>query len=198
MIKINLIPKEELKKRKAKRAIGKKKMALPTGIDVYGSLGFAVLVIIRAFIVHVKQGSTIRKLNKDIASLQSEYNRLKKEVDFVHELDKKKSELEKWIKVVQKLNAHRSLRAHLLDEINRLIPNYLWLNSLTEKKKGEIVITGTTFSNLIVADFVNRLNTSPYLSDIVLVELKRSTIAGHEVMDFTITGKLVSPEEKGG
>jgi len=198
MIKINLIPKEELKRRKTKRAVGKKKVSLPTGMDVYASLGFLVIVLIIAFIVHIRQGITVRKLNKDIATLKAEYSKLKKEVDFVHELDNKKSELEKWIKVVQKLNANRALRVHLLDEINRLLPNYLWLNNLTEEKGGKITIQGTTFSNLIVADFVNRLNTSPYLSDIVLIELKRATIEGHDAMNFTITGKLKPPQKKGG
>ncbi len=198
MIKINLIPKEELKRRKGKRAVGKKKMAIPTGMDVYGSIGFAVIIIIFVFIIHIKQNSHIKKMNKEITQLQSEYTRLKKEVDFVHTLERKKAELQKWVSVVQKLNANRSLRAHLVDEINRLIPNYLWLNSLKEDKKGKITIVGTTFSNLIVADFVNRLNTSPYLSDIVLVELKRATIEGHDVMDFTITATLSPPKNKEG
>lgn len=198
MIKINLIPKEELKRRKGKRVVGKKKFVLPTGIDVYGSIGFAVIIIILAFIIHIKQNSDIKRMNKDITNLQTEYNRLKKEVDFVHTLEKKKAELQKWVSVVQKLNAHRSLRVHLLDEINRLLPNYLWLNTLKEEKSGKITIGGTTFSNLIVADFVNKLNTSPYLSDIVLVELKRTTIGGHDVMDFTITATLSPPAEEGG
>jgi len=198
MIRINLIPKEELKRRRGKRAVGKKKIALPTGIDVYGSIGFAVIIIIIAFIIHIRQTSYIKKMNKEIKQLQTEYTKLKKEVEFVHSLEKKKAELQKWVTVVQKLNTNRSLRVHLLDEINKLIPNYLWLNTLKEGKKGKITIGGTTFSNLIVADFVNKLNTSPYLSDIVLVELKRTTIEGHDVMDFTITATLAPPAEEGG
>ncbi len=198
MIKINLIPREELKRRKGKRAVGKKKLVLPTGIDVYGSIGFAVIIIILALIVHIKQNSNIKRINKDITNLQTEYNRLKKEVDFVHNLEKKQAELQEWVTIVQKLNTHRSLRVHLLDEINRLLPNYLWLNTLKEEKSGKITIGGTTFSNLIVADFVNKLNTSSYLSNIVLVELKRTTIEGHDVMDFTITATLSPPTKKGG
>jgi len=198
MIKINLIPKEELKRRKGKRAVGKKKVVIPTGMDVYGSIGFAVIIIILAGIIHFRQSSRIKKINNEITQLRSESNRLKKEVEFVKNLENKKADLQKWVSVVQKLNMNRALRVHLLDDINALIPNYLWLNTLKEDKKGKITIGGTTFSNLIVADFVNRLNTSIYLSNIVLVELRRTTIEGHDVMDFTITATLSPSTSKEG
>ena len=48
----------------------------------------------------------------------------------------------------------------LVDELSRCVPEHLWLTSY-EEQGNKVQIEGVTFSNLLVADFMTRLEASP-------------------------------------
>ncbi|RKZ18884.1 hypothetical protein DRQ18_08085 [bacterium] len=192
MVRINLIPKEERVKRVKKRVPTRRKVAIPAGIDVYAGIGFVIIVLIIAIVGHARLTRKITDLNNKIAAAKEELKKLKKEVQLVNNLTKEREKLMVLVDMVKELNKERALRFYFLQEMLRILPEYVWLTSLNEKERS-VSLSGITFSNLIVADFMERMMKSPYFQDVELIELKKTEIEGHEVTNFTITAKLVFP-----
>jgi len=141
MIRINLIPKEERKKVRVKRARGPKRVGV-MGLDLIISFVIFILAIGVLFFI------------------------------------------------VKGLNSNRSLMVHMMDEINRRLPDYVWLSKVTDKGNS-VSLKGYTFSNLIVSDLMIRLEKSVYFSNVKLNELKNSLVEGHSVMEFSIDATLL-------
>ena len=51
-------------------------------------------------------------------------------------------------------------------------------------------IKGVTASNLLVADFMNRLEESAYIYDVDLIVLEKKAVEQQEMMEFTLTANL--------
>ncbi len=191
MIKINLSPSP--KKAKAPKAKAAKPGAPPIKLpDVkLGALyilGIAVVVIIIALFLII-QSSKIGGLNRNINTLQTRLDELKVYVATVDSLKKREKELMTLISPIKELNKNRFLIAHILDEISSRIPEFTWLTMLNVSTQN-INIKGTTASNLLVAEFMNRLEESPYIANVDLTVLEKKTVEKQEMMEFTLTANV--------
>jgi type IV pilus assembly protein PilN len=90
--------------------------------------------------------------------------------------------------VIEQLDQDRFVRVRLADELARRIPEQVWLTSFKEAED-QIIITGVTFSNLSVADFISRLEHSTLYEKVDLAVSRRGVIDSHEVVNFTITAR---------
>jgi len=200
MIKINLSPSP--KKPKAPRPGAPKPAAPqlklpPVKAGVVFIAGIAVVVIIIALALII-QSSKIGKLNRNISDLRTRLNELNVYVATVDSLEKREKELNNLISPIKQLNKNRFLLAHILDEVSARLPEFTWLTMLnvtsqditTPNLKGTINIKGTTASNLLVADFMNRLEDSPYISNVDLTVLEKKTVEKQEMMEFTLTANV--------
>ena len=193
MIKINLVP--SAKKGKAP----KPKAAKPTGpglklpsikaTAVY-IIGVAVIVVIVALLLFI-QSSQMGGLNRNIKVLNTKLSELKIYVTTVDSLKTREKQLTALIAPIKELNKNRFLIAHVLDEISSRIPEFTWLTSL-DVNSSTIGIRGTTAANLLVADFMNRLEESPYISNVDLTVLEKKTVEKQEMMEFTLTASVTS------
>jgi len=189
MIRINLIPKEERKKVRVKRARGPKRVGV-MGLDLVISLVIFILAIAVLFFMNSSYTRRVEKLNRNIVTARKELKKLRKEVAVVKNIERKQAELNILVNIVKGLNSNRSLMVHMMDEINRRLPDYVWLSKVTDKGKS-VSLRGYTFSNLIVSDLMIRLEKSVYFSNVKLVELKNSLVEGHSVMEFSIDATLL-------
>lgn len=189
MIRINLIPKEERKKVRVKRARGPKRVGV-MGLDLIISFVIFILAIGALFFMNSSYTKKIEKLNRDIVTARKELKKLQKEVAVVKNIERKKAELNVLVNIVKGLNSNRSLMVHMMDEINRRLPDYVWLSKVTDKGNS-VSLKGYTFSNLIVSDLMIRLEKSVYFSNVKLNELKNSLVEGHSVMEFSIDATLL-------
>lgn len=189
MIRINLIPKEERKKVRVKRARGPKRVGV-MGLDLIISFVIFILAIGVLFFMNSSYTKNIEKLNRDIVTARKELKKLQKEVAVVKNIERKKAELNVLVNIVKGLNSNRSLMVHMMDEINRRLPDYVWLSKVTDKGNS-VSLKGYTFSNLIVSDLMIRLEKSVYFSNVKLNELKNSLVEGHSVMEFSIDATLL-------
>ncbi|MCD6399738.1 PilN domain-containing protein [candidate division WOR-3 bacterium] len=189
MIRINLIPKEERKKVRVKRARGPKRVGV-MGLDLIISFVIFILAIGVLFFMNSSYTKNIEKLNRDIVTARKELKKLQKEVAVVKNIERKKAELNVLVNIVKGLNSNRSLMVHMMDEINRRLPDYVWLRKVTDKGNS-VSLKGYTFSNLIVSDLMIRLEKSVYFSNVKLNELKNSLVEGHSVMEFSIDATLL-------
>ena len=189
MIRINLIPKEERKKVRVKRARGPKRVGV-MGLDLIVSFVIFILAIAVLFFINSSYTRRIEKLNGNIVTARKELKKLQKEVAVVKNIERKQAELNILVNIVKGLNRNRSLMVHMMDEMNRRLPDYVWLSKITDKGNS-VSLKGYTFSNLIVSDLMVRLEKSVYFSNVKLIELKNSLVEGHSVMEFSIDATLL-------
>ena len=118
--------------------------------------------------------------------METRLAKLKREADLVHSLEAKTRELQNRLGIINRLNRDRFLRVKMLDDLCSRVPDYIWLTSF-EEVSSQIKITGLTFSNLTVAKLIEELSESDYFSGPDLVVLRKKTIVGQDVMEFTLT-----------
>lgn len=189
-VNINLLPIEE-------RPVEKNKFKefLKTGGPIYIPVFIALILGLVWFGLFNKQ----KRIEREIKEMDIELKDLAPKVAEVKDLMKKEKAISDKIDVLKKLSNSKYTRIKLLDEINRLIPEYTWLTAINEENTDStgainIVIHGITTSNFAVSNFMQFLEKSQYFTDIKLSFTQRNEIAGTETTEFEIRVKFV--EEK--
>jgi|GEM_PF-396005 len=197
MIRIDLLPKED---RRRKAALAPKPRAprarrpaagakLPVGIDAVIVIIILVIALGAMYLFYTGQKREIARLEDEITAMQAELQRLQEAVRLVRELEEKERTIRVKLDIIAKLNKDRFLRAHLVDELSRVLPENTWLSTITEKNSA-LTIEGFAFSNFIVADFMRKAEESPYLSNVDLTVLNQDKASGYEVMKYKLTANL--------
>ena len=182
MIKINLLPREEQKRRAPVKpntiliAVGAILFAAGMGYGWYWLSGKA------------------QQTEDEIVNRQAE---LKRYDGFAKEVEKyqaEKKRLEDRIKAIEALMAARGGPSRLLDEVSRALPNEVWLISISRAGK-KVDIAGISFTNLGVANFMTNLsNASSVLANVDLVESAKTAVEQVPVERFSITAEVKEPK----
>ena len=193
MVRIDLLPKEERKKKRAALPqLPKLKFKIPIG---GGSSFLAVAVVALIFgglgITYLRNVRELKKLDKEIADMGRELVDLQKTVNSVNDLKQKEADFNLRLGVIETLNKNRLLRAHLMDEVKDLLPEFVWIYALSEDNLS-LSLEGRSFSNFVIADFMTRLKSSNFIENVDLPSVSKETFEGHAVMRFKITASLVA------
>ena len=191
MIKINLTPsakKGKAPKPKAAKAAGPGLKLPPIKSTIIYIVGIVIVVLVIGILVII-QSLTMGNLNSEVKTLNAKLDELKIYVTTVDSLKNREKQLLSLIAPIKELNKNRFLMAHVLDELSTRIPEFTWLTSVDISASG-MGIKGTTASNLLVADFMNRLEESPYISTVDLTVLEKKTVEKQEMMEFTLTAAV--------
>lgn len=187
MIRVNLLPREEKSQRKAV-AIDLKigDMVLPGAI-----VGLAALVIAGT---SLSQGTRIKALNKSIEQVDAESRALAPQIARVNQLAKERAELDLRMGIINRLEKGRTQSVRLMDELARCVPDHLWLTGSTQDAGGSLSLEGVTYSNLVVSDFMARLERSPLFANVELGVAEHGTASGKDVVKFRLTCQ-VTPDQ---
>jgi type IV pilus assembly protein PilN len=180
MIRINLLPRDERQTRR--------KMQLP---KIGSLMPVLVLALVLALFgaVSVFQTLQIGRLKSDIARAEQESAKLRPQIQMIQDLTQKREELTRRLNVIQDLDKTRLQRVMLVDELSRCVPEHLWLTSY-EETGNKVQIEGVTFSNLLVADFMTRLEASPLYGSVDLLVAEKGQIDQRNVVKFKITALM--------
>lgn len=189
MIEVNLIPDEERKKVRRVR-VARPRIGIP-GLDMFLSVILLLAAAGALFFINRGKTSQINSLDDKITAARQELRELEKEKKLVEDIQQRQNELTRWVSLVQDLNKDRALTFHIMDELNRLKPDYMWFVSF-EENAGNFKIEGKTFSNLIISNFMVRLRESPYFTNIQLQEITERREMDQDVMGFIVIGKLIT------
>ncbi len=181
MIRINLLPRDE---RQARRSIALPKLGALMPVFVL----LAVVALFAAF--SVIQTLQVGRLKADIARAESEAEKLRPQIETIQELTQKREELTRRLNVIANLDKNRLWRVKLVDELSRCVPEHLWMTTYEETGPDQVKVEGVTFSNLLVADFMSRLEASPLYGGVDLVIAEKGTIDQRTVVKFTVTAKM--------
>jgi Tfp pilus assembly protein PilN len=183
MIKINLLPPEQ---RVRRRTIAVPKVGNVAFVAAVG--GIIGLLIITSLL----QGVRIGSLRAKIVEAESQTAGLKPQIEQIQRLTAEREELDTNMKVISRLEKNRAFEVMLLDELNKRVPAHLWLTSYTRSDSNIVAIEGVTFSNLIVADFITRLEHSVLFENVDLTIAERGKIDETDVVRFSLVSGVKS------
>jgi len=182
MIRINLLPHRELRRRRQRQQFfvmlgAVLTFAVATWLLVHTSLGNS----------YEEQVGRNKYLKDEIAKLDKEIEEIKKLRDMTASLLARK-------KVVETLQSNRSEVVHLLDELPRQLPEGIYLKAV-KQQGARVTINGYTQSQARVSTLMRNLEASPNLENANLVEIKAVTQPGSRVNEFTMTVNISRPKE---
>ena len=186
MIRINLLPREGKTQRRQTSSFSPGDMVLPVVL-----IAVTGLVLAGTFI---SQRSRATALSRSIADIDSQSRALAPQIARVQRLAQERAELDLRLGIINKLEQGRTQSVKLLDELARCVPDHLWLTGATQDATTSLSIEGVTFSNLVVSDFMSRLERSPMFANVEVDVTERAVQSGHEVVKFKLTCQ-VTPDE---
>ena len=183
MIRINLLPAEE---RTTTRSF-----QLPKSPALV-AVGLFLLIASPIAVTAIKQGTTLTGLQEAVAEAKAESIRLQPEIDKINRLNQQTRELNHRIEVVQDLDKASTYYVEMLDKLSQILPKHMWLTKVEEDegRPGVATVQGYTFTNLLVADLMVRLEKAQHFDDVVLVVIERKLIEGREALEFEIEARL--------
>jgi Tfp pilus assembly protein PilN len=201
MIQINLI-----RDRKVERVAGAKPAGagvsfsfpkLPFNVGILASVLGVVIVLAVIVLTMISQKAQIASLESKIKGYSEELTKLAGPKRLVDDYLKKQADVNTKLNEIASIDKTRFYTVTLLDQLSHALPDYLWLTSMKDEKD-LIYLEGMTFSNLIVADFMDRLKESGYFSNVELTQTSKAESEGKELVKFSITSKYTENPNKPG
>ncbi len=199
MIRVNLLPIKQQKRRSAGRA----------QLFIFAALIIAEVLVLG--LLYLTESSQLEKRNEEVAQSQREVQKAQAEVKDAEQLEKQKQQLTQQLEVLDKLEAQRSGPVRVLDELQAMLSpprnesdrfdqlqknwnvewdsRRLWIESFGEKD-GKFSLNGTAVNADDVAEFLQRLSTGSHFYDVELDVVQKSGNRDAEIVTFSIYGKL--------
>ena len=189
MIRINLAPgTERAAKAKAKGPAGP---AIPsgalTGLVLPGL--FAAIALVQCGGAWWLQSNKRKDLETRIAAdekRQKDLQAIKQQVD---QFQQRKAMLENKVLVIEQLRLAQKSPVHMLDEVSKAVPDYVWLTNLDENR-GAVRFQGQSNSLAAVADFISALQRSGWFPVVDLASAQDD----QSLVNFNLTGSFKDPE----
>ena len=175
MIRINLLPYEDQPKQS--------RIQLP-GVSTFAPLVLVAAAVLVIGSAHFYHSQKISALNEVIAEEEAESRRLAPEIAKIKRLNQQRKDLNDRLDVITQLDSDRYFRVHLMDELNRSLPEHMWLTRFEDVGGDTYAVEGVTFSNFLVSDFLQNVTRSPYFSGINLLVAEKGDIGEVIVIKF--------------
>lgn len=180
MIRINLLPREERTRRRSLP-----KIQVPA---VGAALPFVIVGVVAAGIgvAHTNAVHRVARLESEVAELRRESDSYAPQLEKIRQITQKRQEVRNRLDIIANLDQERYFRVQLMDEIARSLPENMWLSKVQEQADGRFAIEGVTFSNFIVARFMQDLESATHWKDVELGIAEQGRIEGYDVVKFTL------------
>lgn len=181
MIRINLLPRE----RARRRGVG------PTTL-----VTVLVVVVIGGIVAY----TTV--LNNRNARLRAQVNEVNQQIEDqrlrvarVEELQRQIEAARRKEQLLKSLEASRVPWDRVLEELRTVMPQDVWLVQVELKDSGDLVFNGYGMSYEAVARFMVSLESSKLFNSVDLLITQKQTVAGREVVNFSLTSKLTLEQQ---
>ena len=187
MIRMNLLPYREIRYAARLRQF----LVLVGGVLLVG-VGVVILVS-----MGIKVRLSAQHARNDY--LTAEIAKLDKKIGEIKNLKQQTKEMLAHKQLVESLQTDRSDAAHLLDQLVRLMPDGVYLESVDQH--GDTVnLQGFAQSSARVSTLMNNLNGSPWLTHAELIEIKAATVQNMQAYEFSLrvntTSNKIESERK--
>jgi type IV pilus assembly protein PilN len=159
MIRINLLPHREEKRKRRQQQFG----------VLAGIAAFVGLAVVAGVWVFLDQQVTQQQSN--VAYMKAEIDKLEKQIEEIRKIREETASLLAKKQVVEGLQSNRSEPVQLLDQLLRQLPEGVYLKAI--KQTGpKVNVIGYAQSNARVSTLMRNLGASPYLENPELIEIK--------------------------
>ncbi|MFH1019204.1 MAG: PilN domain-containing protein [Pseudomonadota bacterium] len=181
MIRINLLPIRQLKKR----------ARLKTEL-----MGFsAVLVLVLLFLVAgwFALAGKIANLQDAMIALEQKKQSYQPVIKQIETLKKEKQMVEQKLESIKKLQANSQVTVRVLDEVASRTPTTrMWLNSL-QQSAGRLQMQGIALDNETIAQYMQQLEASEYFEKTELTSSAQTDVAKQKLKSFSLTITVIAP-----
>ena len=187
MIKINLLEVERERRPKAAAPAG----GVPTMLLALLIIGASLVAFV---LYYLAISNRLSSLLTDVQQKRIKKKELEPYIKRVDELEARKVELAKKNNAIEQLRSQRTIPVHILDEVGRSLPEYLWLTSMI--LKGEVLsIDGETLQEQAIPTFMKNLDASEFIGTCRLIETKQVGVPGasHGSTTFKIASPITNP-----
>jgi type IV pilus assembly protein PilN len=208
VIRINLLPI-----RKVKRAEASQRQFLYMGLAVLAT-------VVGVVFLHLQAAGQLEDIRRRNTILQADVARLKQEIGDYDKVRSQREELLRQRKTIQALDAGRNGPVYLLREMSEILspgkgptfdrityedtlrrdptagfnaswdPRRVWLESYSEDQK-HVRIRGAAKSNEDVAEFLKRLNSSVFFSDVNLDSTSQVSGRAVKFVSFNLSANVI-------
>lgn len=164
MARINLLPwRLEERERKNKEFL----------VMAAAAAGLAILATLIVLSFLNRELSNQQEANQLITDTNAQLDGALKEIET---LEEQRNEMISRMKVIQDLQGRRSVPVRVWDDIARAIPQAMYLTSI--KREGDIItLVGHADNNTVVSELVRNLDSSPWLADSRIPNIKTAVEA---------------------
>jgi type IV pilus assembly protein PilN len=159
MIRINLLPHREEKRKRRQQQFG-----VLAGISALA--GLAVAGAVWFFL-----DTQVTQQQQNVAYMKAEIAKLDKQIEEIRKIREETASLLAKKQVVEGLQSNRSEPVQLLDQLLRQLPEGVFLKGV-KQTGAKVNVTGYAQSNARVSTLMRNLGASPYLENPELVEIK--------------------------
>ena len=181
MLKINLLPVRQLKKR------------VQATQQLVGMVLLLLLVLAFLATIGIFQTQKINRLQADIAQLNKEKDSYAPTLKKIADLKKDREELTRKTDIINTLKTDSSLTVRVLDEVASKVDNQrMWLESL-QQDRGTLKLTGIALDDQTVAQFMDNLKESPFVQDVALSGSSQKSVSGRNLKSFELNCTVSQP-----
>ena len=188
MIRVNLLPHRALKR----KALQRQFFVVAAAVALVGAGIW--------FLVHSMLADQIEDQLARNRFLEQKIVELDKQIEEIKKLREQTAQLLARKKVVESLQANRAEAVHLLDELVRQLPDGVYLKAV--KQSGQrVAINGYAQSNARVSTLMRNLESSPWLEQASLVEIKTALQNNQRLSEFQLNVNIArqqAPDAKPG
>lgn len=158
-------------------------------------IAFVIMAVLCGAILALFVGIIIKSMithhQSNIAYLATEISAVEQKINQIQDLETQKQTLLDRRKIIESLQDARSFVVKIFDNLPRVIPAGVTLNDMT--RKGDLLtLTGLSYTNTLVSDFMLELQRLKWIKDAKLTDLKTSTSDSNKKSDNPGTDNIVA------
>ena len=185
MIRINLLPIRQMKKRQRLKT------------ELVGLLVALFLVLFVLVAVWLSLAGKITSLKTELVALEQKKQSYQSIIKQINILKQEKQVVEQKLDSIKKLQAGAQVTVRVLDEVaSRTTTNRMWLNSL-QQSDGRLQLQGIALDNETIAQYMQQLEASEYLEKTELTSSAQIDVAKQKLKSFSLTINVVVPAVDG-
>ncbi len=177
MIKVNLLPLKRKKKPKP----------LPSFL-VITILITVVICILMAYLTFFFN-SRLSAKKEQFAANETKIAELKEMIKTVEDFEQRNKTFKERNDIIEQLSKNKSLPVKILDEFSALLPNGIWLQTMSISG-GTINLEGYGFTNNDIVSYVDNIKNSRMFTDVYLQESKSVEAERVALYMFKLTCRL--------
>lgn len=167
--------------------------------DPWPIAAISIAVLVAGFLAWVWIGSAIAmgRLEPDLAAKRAEHRRNRQLLAEKRRAEAARDSVVSQIATIRLVDEDRYVWAHVLDEVSRALPPYLWLTDVQPTSPAgtdtssvpapiAIQLTGRTMDLAAFTRFMRQLEDSPWLKDVSVITTGTEIDHGRAVTVFTL------------